>query len=105
VFGFEIFLRRKVQDGKSLSIEKADIGDQLGLGIDVNIVFDIFKIDPFVMSVPTVQRADGVTVPIGTVVQENGRIALVAKAMNFDCASWCNHVSAVLSQKILNRFR
>jgi len=68
----------RVQDGKSWSIEKSDIGNHLGLGIYVEIFFDIFKIDPFVMAVPTIQRDDGITIPIGTVIQENGRTALVA---------------------------
>jgi hypothetical protein len=67
-----------IQDGKSWSIEKSDIGDQLGLGINVEFLFDIFKVNPFVMSVPAIQRDDGITIPIGTVIQENGRIALVA---------------------------
>jgi hypothetical protein len=67
-----------IQDGKSWSIEKSDIGDQLGLGINVKFLFDIFKVNPFVMSVPAIQRDDGITIPIGTVIQENGRIALVA---------------------------
>jgi hypothetical protein len=66
------------QDGKSWSIEKSDIGDQLGLGVYVEIIFDIFKVNPLVMSVPAIQRDDGITVPIGTVIQENGRTALVA---------------------------
>ena len=66
------------QDGKSWSIEKSDIGDQLGLGIDVEILLNIFKVNPLVMSVPAIQRDDGITVPVGTVIQENGRIALVA---------------------------
>jgi len=35
MFGFEFFLKWRVQDGKSWSIEKTDIGDQLGLGINV----------------------------------------------------------------------
>jgi hypothetical protein len=78
MFGFGFFLRWRVQDGKSWSIEKADVGDQLGLGINVEIPFDIFKVNPFVMSVPAIQRDDRITVPIGTVIQENGRTALVA---------------------------
>jgi hypothetical protein len=45
----------RVQDGKSWSIEKSDIGNHLGLGIYVEIFFDIFKIDPFVMAIPTIQ--------------------------------------------------
>jgi hypothetical protein len=43
-----------VQDGKSWSIEKSDIGDQLGLGINVEFFFNIFEINPFVMSVPAI---------------------------------------------------
>jgi hypothetical protein len=67
-----------IQDGKSWSIEKSDISDQLGLGIHMKFFFDIFKVDPFVMSIPAIQRDDGITVPIGTVIQENGRTAPVA---------------------------
>jgi hypothetical protein len=44
------------QDGKSWSIEKSDISDQLGLGVYVEILFDIFKVNPLVMSVPAIQR-------------------------------------------------
>jgi hypothetical protein len=40
--------------------------------------FDIFKVNPFVMSVPAIQRDDGITVPIGTAIQENGCTAPVA---------------------------
>jgi hypothetical protein len=78
MFGIEFLLRWIVQDGKSWSIEKSDIGDQLGLGINVEFFFDIFKIKPLVMSVPAIQRDDGITVPISAVIQENGCIALVA---------------------------
>jgi hypothetical protein len=67
-----------VQDGKSWSIEKSDISDELGFWINVEFFLDVFKVDPFVMPVPAVQRDDGITVPIGAVIQENGRIALVA---------------------------
>jgi hypothetical protein len=76
----------------------------LGLGIYVEILFDIFKVNPLVMAIPTIQRDDGIAVPIGTVIQENGRIALVAEPMNFDCISCCSHVYTVSSQKVLNRF-
>jgi hypothetical protein len=92
LFGIDFFLRRGVQGRKSWSIEKTDVGDQLGLGINVDILFDIFKIDPFVMAVPAIQRDDGIAVPVRAVVQKNGRTAPVAKAMNFDCISCCLHL-------------
>jgi hypothetical protein len=44
----------------------------------VEFLVYIFKVNPLVMSVPAIQRDDGITVPVGTVIQENGRIALVA---------------------------
>ncbi len=90
-FEIEIFLRRGLQAGKSWSIEKADIGDQLGLGINVNVLFDIFNTDPLVMAVPAIQRDDGIAVPVCAVVQKNGCTAPVAKAMNFDCTSFYKH--------------
>jgi hypothetical protein len=44
--------------------EKADVGDQVFSGFDRKVFFDIFKINPLVMTVPAIEGDDGVAIDV-----------------------------------------
>jgi len=44
--------------------EKTDVGDQIFPGFDGKVFFEIFKIDPLVVTVPAIEGDDGVAIHI-----------------------------------------
>jgi hypothetical protein len=53
-----------LRSGSFMGREKADVGDQVFSGFDGKVFFDIFKIDPLVMTVPAIEGDDSIAIDV-----------------------------------------